>query len=28
MIERYAHQNGEHISTEMDNLEDRYKKIM
>ncbi len=26
MVERYAHQNGEHISLAMDKLEDRYKK--
>lgn len=27
MVERYAHQNGEHIKTAMDKLEDRYRKI-
>jgi integrase len=27
MVERYAHQNGEHINTAMDKLEDRYRKI-
>lgn len=27
MVERYAHQNGEHIKAAMDKLENRYKKI-
>jgi integrase len=27
MVERYAHQNGEHINTAMDKLEDRYRKV-
>lgn len=27
MVERYAHQNGEHIGKAMDKLEERYKKI-
>jgi integrase len=27
MVERYAHQNGEHINAAMDKLEDRYRKI-
>jgi len=27
MVERYAHQNGEHIKAAMDKLESRYKKI-
>ncbi|MCP5244317.1 MAG: tyrosine-type recombinase/integrase [Burkholderiales bacterium] len=27
MVERYAHQNGEHIKAAMDKLEDRYQKI-
>jgi integrase len=27
MVERYAHQNGEHINSAMDKLEDRYRKI-
>ncbi len=27
MVERYAHQNGEHINMAMDKLEERYRKI-
>jgi len=27
IVERYTHQNGEHINTAMDKLEDRYRKI-
>ncbi|PTQ78217.1 phage integrase family protein [Nitrosospira multiformis] len=27
MVERYAHQNGEHIKTAMDKLEDRHRKM-
>jgi site-specific recombinase XerD len=28
MVERYAHQNGEHIKTAMDILEERYKEVV